>query len=114
MSHTTITGVLVALALLNPIQGLAQAVDEPPSADLQVQDIRCEGNQQVTCDFIRGHLYLKAGDALDEDEIRNAELRLSALRYFGTVGIHLEKGARRGSVIVVIDVTEESPLVMET
>jgi outer membrane protein assembly factor BamA len=105
---------LCLLALLNPIQGLAQAVDEPPAAELEVQDIRCAGNQQVSCDFIRGHLHLKAGDELDEDEIRNAELRLSALRFFGSVGIHLEKGARRGSVIVVIDVTEISPLVMET
>jgi outer membrane protein assembly factor BamA len=109
-----IRSLLCLLVLLNPIQGLAQAADESPSAELQVQDIRCEGNERVACDFIRGHLYLSPGDALDEDEIRNAELRLSALRYFGTVGIHLEKGARRGSVIVVIDVTETSPLVMET
>jgi outer membrane translocation and assembly module TamA len=109
-----IRSLLCLLALLHPIQVLAQAVDDPPSAELQVQDIRCEGNQRVACDFIRGHLYLSPGDALDEDEIRNAELRLSALRYFGTVGIHLEKGAQRGAVIVVIDVTETSPLVMET
>jgi outer membrane protein assembly factor BamA len=109
-----IRSLLCLLALLNPIQGMAQALDDPPSAELQVQDIRCEGNRRVACDFIRGHLHLSPGAALDEDEIRNAELRLSALRYFGTVAIHLEKGARRGAVIVVIEVTENSPLVTET
>src|SRR6185503_19689520 len=95
------------LVLVLPVRALAQDV-------LQVQEIRCAGNQHVSCDFIRGHLHLSTGAALDEDEIRNAELRLSALRYFGTVAIHLEKGAHRGAVIVVIDVTENSPLVMET
>jgi outer membrane protein assembly factor BamA len=105
---------LCLLALLNPIQGLAQYVDASPSAELRVQEIRCAGNDRVACDFIRGHLHLAPGAALDEDEIRNAELRLSALRYFDSVAIHLEKGAQRGAVIVVIEVTESSPLVMET
>jgi outer membrane protein assembly factor BamA len=109
-----IRSLLCLLALLNPIQGLAQALDDPPSAQLQVQDVRCEGNEKVACDFIRGHLHLSPGAVLDEDEIRNAELRLSALRYFDSVAIHLEKGSRRGAVIVVIAVTENSPLVMET
>jgi outer membrane protein assembly factor BamA len=105
---------LFIAALLLPLQALAQAVDASPSAALQVQEIRCAGNQHVSCDFIRGHMHLKPGAALDEDEIRNAELRLSALRYFDSVAIHLEKGAQRGAVIVVIDVSENSPLVMET
>jgi outer membrane protein assembly factor BamA len=40
-------------------------------------------------------------------------LRLSALRNFDSVAIHLEKGAQRGQVIVVIDVSENSPIAME-
>jgi outer membrane protein assembly factor BamA len=109
-----IRSLLCLLALLIPIRALAQAVGGPSSAELQVQDIRCEGNEKVSCDFIRGHLHLSPGAALDEDEIRNAELRLSALRYFDSVAIHLEKGAQRGAVIVVIEVAENSPLVTET
>jgi outer membrane protein assembly factor BamA len=98
-------------ALLLPLQLLAQA-DEPAAA-LQVQEIRCSGNANISCEFIRDHLYLKAGDRLDEEEVRNAELRLSALRNFDSVAIHLEKGAQRGQVIVVIDVSENSPIAME-
>ncbi len=97
-------------ALLLPVQVLAQA-DEPSA--LQVQEIRCSGNANISCEFIRDHLYLRSGDRLDEEEIRNAELRLSALRNFDSVAIHLEKGAQRGQVIVVIDVTENSPIAME-
>jgi outer membrane translocation and assembly module TamA len=100
-------------ALLIPLQSPAQDVGELSSVSLQVQEIRCSGNTQTSCDFIRNHLHLQAGDALDEQEVRNAELRLSALRNFDSVAIHLEKGAQRGQVIVVIDVTENSPIAME-
>jgi len=100
-------------ALLIPLQAPAQDVGEFSPASLQVQEIRCSGNTQTSCDFIRDHLHLQAGDALDEEEIRNAELRLSALRNFDSVAIHLEKGAQRGQVIVVIDLTENSPIAME-
>jgi outer membrane protein assembly factor BamA len=100
-------------ALLIPLQSPAQDVGEFSPAALQVQEIRCSGNTQTSCDFIRDHLHLQAGDALDEEEIRNAELRLSALRNFDSIAIHLEKGAQRGQVIVVIDVTENSPIAMQ-
>ncbi len=98
-------------ALLLPFQLLAQA--DEAAASLQIQEIRCSGNANITCDFIRDHLYLKPGDRLEEEEIRNAELRLSALRNFDSVAIHLEKGAQRGQVVVVIGVTENSPIAME-
>jgi outer membrane protein assembly factor BamA len=77
---------------------------------LVVQEVICAGNAGFSCDFIRQHLYLQAGDPVDEEEIRNAELRLSALRNFKSVDIRLEKGARRGNVIVVIEVEEASPI----
>src|SRR5688572_7823027 len=92
----------------------AQAADQEHAPALQVQEIRCTGNSYVSCDFIRGHLHLNAGATLDEEEIRNAELRLSALRYFNSATIHLEKGAVRGAVVVVIDVTESNPVRVES
>ena len=86
------------------------SVDEP----LTVQEVTCAGNLQTSCDFIRDHLYLKPGDALDEEQIRNAELRLSALRNFESVKFRLEKGEKRGAVIVVIEVEEASPITTES
>ena len=37
------------------------------------------GNAHTSCDYILEHLYLQAGQPLVEEEIRNAELRLSSL-----------------------------------
>ncbi len=89
------------------------AAQSPDAELLVVQEIRCTGNSHTSCDYIRGHLYLDAGQELDEEEIRNAELRLSASRIFEAVDIRLEKGAERGSVIVVIEVDEAERLDME-
>jgi outer membrane protein assembly factor BamA len=80
---------------------------------LVVQEITCAGNEHTSCEFIRDHLYLDAGQPLDEEEIRNAELRLSFLRNFEAVKFRLEKGEQRGAVIVVIEVEEASPIVTE-
>lgn len=105
-SLTTLAGVLLAA---NAFGGEPYVAPAPPV----VQDIRCAGNAQTSCDFIRDHLHLREGDALDEEEIRNAELRLSASRNFDAVDIRLEKGADRGSVVVIIEVREADPLIME-
>jgi outer membrane protein assembly factor BamA len=87
-----------------------ESVDEP----LIVQEIACAGNTSFSCDFIRDHLYQQTGQPLDEEEIRNAELRLSSLRNFESVRIRLEKGAQRGAVIIVIEVAEASPVTTES
>ena len=97
--------VLVVLATLGcPAWGA-----EHKSA-LMVDDIVCRGNLTTSCKFIRGHLFLRAGQSLDENEIGNATLRLSWLPNFRSVAIHLEKGAQRGRVIVVIEVVEADPI----
>jgi outer membrane protein assembly factor BamA len=77
---------------------------------LIVDDIVCRGNLATSCKFIRGHLFLRAGQSLDENEIGNATLRLEWLPNFRSVAIHLEKGAERGRVIVVIEVVEADPI----
>lgn len=105
-----LSGLVAALALLWPAWASAQAEQADP---LVVQEVTCAGNQGYSCDFIRQHLYLRSGSVVDEEEIRNAELRLSALRAFESVSIRLEKGARRGDVIVVIEVEESNPVHME-
>jgi outer membrane protein assembly factor BamA len=104
-----VAGLLSCLASVAAAQSTEAAAAEP----LVVEEIRCSGNEHTGCDFIRDHLYLKAGQQLDEEEVRNAELRLSSLRNFDAVDISLEKGAQRGAVIVVITVEEASPFTTE-
>ena len=80
---------------------------EPPERTaLIVEDIRCKGNASTKCWFIRGFLHLSAGDLLNEDEVKNAELRLSSLPNFLSVQIYLDKGSAKGRAIVVIEVVE--------
>jgi outer membrane protein assembly factor BamA len=83
-------------------------------APLIVQDIECHGNVLTACSFIRGALYLSPGSPVDEEEIRNAVLRLSALPNFVAVKIHLEKGDERGRVLVIVEVTEADPWTKES
>lgn len=81
--------------------------------DIIVEDLQCRGNATTSCSFILSHLYLSPGDRLDEEEIQNAELRLSSLPNFQSVHIYLEKGAERGQARVVIEVAEADPLARE-
>jgi outer membrane protein assembly factor BamA len=96
----------VLLALI-PL-GCASAAS--PTAPLTVEDVRCKGNESTSCRFILGYLYLSAGDPVNEEEIQNAQLRLSWLRIFESVDIYLEKGSRKGNAIVVVEVKEASPI----
>lgn len=97
------------LWLVSPAAG-TQPVEEPR---LLVQAVECRGNRTTSCEFIRSHLSLAPGVAMDESEVRNAQLRLSSLRNFESVDVRLEKGAQRNAVVVVIEVVEASPLTTE-
>jgi outer membrane protein assembly factor BamA len=78
-----------------------------------VEDLQCRGNATTSCSFILSHLYLAPGDRLDEEEIQNAQLRLSSLPNFQSVHIYLEKGAARGQARIVIEVAEADPTAKE-
>jgi outer membrane protein assembly factor BamA len=99
---------LAALILAGSAWG-QEASTAPP----RVQDIRCAGNHRTTCDFIRSHLYLDVGDMVNEEEIRSAELRLGAQGNFDSARVRLERGAERGDVVLVIEVTEASAISLE-
>src|SRR4029077_20489296 len=104
---------LPALALLVALTWASfpgLAADRGNHSPLIVEDIQCRGNATTSCRFIRGYLYLHAGQALDETEIRDATLRLAWLQNFRSVDIHLEKGSEKGRVIVVIEVVEASSI----
>ena len=98
---------LAALTLLAALAAVCRpASAQQPAQPLIVEDVQCRGNLTTSCRFIRGYLYLHAGQVLDEEEIRDATLRLSWLQNFKSVDIHLEKGSERGRVVVVIEVVE--------
>jgi outer membrane protein assembly factor BamA len=100
---------LMVLAF-GPACRLARGSDQ--DTKLIVQDIQCRGNVSTSCKFIRGHLYLQVGGMLDEDEVKDAKLRLSALPNFRSVDIYLEKGSEKGRVVVVIEVAETDSFTM--
>jgi outer membrane protein assembly factor BamA len=80
---------------------------------LITEEVRCAGNETISCDFIRSHVHVAPGEVLSEEEIANAKLRLSSLRNFESVDVHLERGSQRETVIVVVEVKEKSPLASE-
>jgi outer membrane protein assembly factor BamA len=97
-----------ALALLLTMTGVSAfcQAESPARPSLIVEDIRCKGNALTRCAYIRGFLHLSPGDALSEDEIQNAKLRLSSLPGFVSVQIYLDKGSAKGRAIVIIEVVE--------
>jgi hypothetical protein len=101
---------MATLLLAASVTNYVHAAEQAP---LRVQNVECRGNRSTSCEFIRSHLNLSEGMPLSEAELRNAQLRLSSLRNFEAVDVRLEKGAQRNSVIVVIEVTEASPIATE-
>jgi outer membrane protein assembly factor BamA len=89
------------------------AEDTTPEQSLVIQDIQCKGNTKTDCSYISSYLYLSLGDAVNEEEIQNAKLRLSSIPNFSTVDIYLEKGTERGHAKVIIEVTEANPITKE-
>jgi outer membrane protein assembly factor BamA len=101
---------LIATALISLIANIGISAvchaDSPERSSLQVEEIRCKGNALTRCAFIRESLHLSPGDALSEQEIQDATLRLSTLAEFVSVHIYLDKGSAKGQVAVVIEVVE--------
>jgi len=110
---------LLILSLLLPLTVPAQQFEPSPlpaaaSRDvLVIDELMCRGNVATSCDFILGHIYLSAGDNVDENELGNARLRLSSLPSFESINIYLERGDERGHVRVVVEVVEADPKVRE-
>ena len=88
----------------------AQSASDRP---LVVEQLVCRGNASTSCTFILGQVYLAEGDAVDEEELQNAKLRLLWLRNFQSVSIYLEKGSERGKARIVVEVVEAKPITTE-
>ena len=77
---------------------------------LVIEDIRCVGNTHTDCGFLRDLLPFKLGEVLDDKKVKNARLQLSTFSFIKNVSIVLEKGQKDSSVIVVLKIVENSPL----
>ncbi len=113
-----ITGLIGSALMVFP--GAAFAANQTPSGintsgnpALVIDNIVCKGNDTTECDFITKKYYQAKGDVLDPSEIADAKLRLGTLIQFRDVDIHLEKGHKRGHVIVVFNITEASNIQYE-
>jgi outer membrane protein assembly factor BamA len=104
-SHRLERAILILLLAMTGVCALCRA-ESPARSPLIVEDIRCKGNALSRCAYIRGFLHLSPGDALSEEEIQNAKLRLSSLPDFVSVAIYLDKGSAKGRAIVIIEVVE--------
>lgn len=88
----------------------SRAADAGQDTNPFVEGVQCNGNVAASCVLIRSQAGIEVGKELDEARVDAARLRLQTLPNFRSVAIHLIKGSHRGWVIVVIDVTEASPL----
>lgn len=89
------------------------AEESPGESHLHIESIECRGNIRTECLSITADLFLSPGDALNEDEVENAKLRLASRTHFKNVAIRLEKGTERQKVRVVIEVEESNPIMTE-
>lgn len=109
MLRQSIAGLIVTVLFASghATPALAQS---PSDAPLVIEQLECRGNATTSCAYILSYLYLSAGSKVDEEEIRNAKFRLSALPNFTSVRIFLEKGSARGRANLIVEVVETSPL----
>ncbi len=117
--------VVLALLFLEPGTAAAQAVDDPatgapatpagavPRYVLERVDVR--GNRSTDADVLLRHIPYRAGDWIDPTDpaITLFRYRLLSTGFFGRVEVHLERGARRGGVVMVVEVTERNTFIVE-
>ncbi|MCG3173067.1 MAG: Outer membrane protein assembly factor BamA [Myxococcota bacterium] len=110
-------GVLATLILVQILGLEAFAQPVPLSLEhrraLTVESIEVAGNQSTNSGLIIALMDLHPGALINDDDLDLARLRLLNTGYFSSVELSLKKGARRGQVIVQVQVTERSTLLLE-
>ncbi len=108
--------------------GHQQALPTPPSAEANNTDrageelelryvldaIRIEGNTTTNDQVIRRYIPFETNDVLDVDDprVRLTRYRLLGTGFFKDVTLSLERGSRRGHVVLVVSVVERNTLVL--
>jgi len=107
--------VCLLLGLTAAARGREGKDDAGESAPSYIIDsIKIRGNSKTRDYVIARALEVSAGERLSVDDIRFdlSRFRVLALGYFSEVRLKLEKGARRGHVILVVDVVERGTIVL--
>ena len=125
------------VTLGTPTPGSTSAAASPPSADASpaedeeeasrhksggvtglkytLEGVQVRGNRTTLTSVVLRYVTLRAGDVLD---VNGPDLELTRFRLLGTgffrdVQLSLQRGSRRGNVILVVDVAERNTLVID-
>jgi outer membrane protein assembly factor BamA len=118
-----------------PTAGSTSGASGPPSADTSpaeglgalrqgggvtglkytLEGVQVRGNRTTLTSVVLRYVSLRAGDLLD---VNGVELELTRFRLLGTgffrdVQLSLQRGSRRGNVVLIVDVAERNTLVID-
>jgi outer membrane protein assembly factor BamA len=75
-----------------------------------VETISIRGNDRTDISVIMPRVQVHPGELLDEERVELTRLRLLATGFFTEVNVRLERGSKRGHVVVVVELQERAPL----
>jgi outer membrane protein insertion porin family len=93
-----------------PVDPFDQALVQP---DQIIESIDVRGNLRTAEGVIRRRILLGEGDLVDDRLVQASRLRLLGTGFFSEVDFSLERGSRRGRVILVVDVEERNTIVVD-
>jgi len=83
----------------------------PPTPIVEAIEIR--GNERTDRGVIRRRILLNRGDLLDDRRLEESRLKLLGTGFFSSVEFRLERGTRRGLVLLIVEVEERNTLVVD-
>lgn len=90
--------------------------DESPASPLRYyfEKLELRGNDRTRSSVIRHYVDYEEGDVLDpsSDELKDIEWLLRGTGFFREVTLSLERGSRRGWVVLVVEVEERNTIVV--
>ncbi len=98
-----------------PAEPAARAAQAGARLRYTLEGVEVRGNTRTRDKVVLLHVPFRAGDVLDvgDPEIELTRYRLLGTGFFASVEISLRKGSRRGTAILVVEVTERNTLVVE-
>ena len=110
--HAALLALLAAAA--PPAETGAEAQAEARAAPRRylVERIALEGLSRTPESRVRRYLLVAEGDLLDEERVLLSRLRLAQLGWFSRVETRLERGSRRGRVVLIFRLTERNTLIV--
>jgi outer membrane protein insertion porin family len=104
-----------ALLLLPALAGSSRAeIASGPSPTYTIEAIRIHGNTKTKGYIIERALHVRSGERLSVDDPRFevSRFRVLSLGYFSEVRLRLERGSRRGWVVLVVEVVERGTIII--